>query len=397
MLPTHVASHPLAYTQSLKCRLMDNSSGQKVIATCRGSDRDNPREIDGDRANFRFVKELFIDAVEFVEHAGAVRSGDQTRPASSATGPPTRAQWDSTNKWIYTCTRLLLSEELREYHQPTQDSRVKKHDGASLWEALEEDFGDSALTAKDSSTMLARIVGVKTLKDGGIPPSAAVRVVVNANSRLPGANKQSADNMRTIVYRMLPPCLSTKVDVWEERDPPTALHTLVVEIRQAESKFAWDRDKVVDIDTVSPLEAPGEKPFAFLSQHQSASVRGSSTWTCSVCKEDCPRDRCKMRICRHCKKRTHWSDECYFMYGSNGKTPTKKAGQLMIASGGSMQDKIDAAVTKAMSARAPDLDIDAMACAAVGKHLMIAQPEAPPPDDLQEDWRAQMDAAFMLD
>ena len=89
--------------------------------------------------------------------------------------------------------------------------------------------------------------------------------MVNANSRLPGANKQSADNMRTIVYRMLPPCLSTKVDVWEERDPPTALHTLVVEIRQAESKFAWDRATAVTIDVVSPLEEDGgTKTFALI-------------------------------------------------------------------------------------------------------------------------------------
>ena len=107
-----------------------------------------------------------------------------------------------------------------------------------------------------------------------------------------------------------------------------------------------------------------------------------------------------MRICRHCKKRNHWSDECFHIYGSKGAIPVKKA-QAMMASSESMQDKIDAAVAKAIMARAPDVDIDSMACAAVSR-MMIMQPAAcpdpvpllMPPPTAQDEWRAQMDAAF---
>ena len=61
-----------------------------------------------------------------------------------------------------------------------------------------------------------------------------------------------------------------------------------------------------------------------------------------------------------------------------------------------MQDAVDAAVARAMAARADNPDIDGMAAAAVDKMLMLTSAADPvPPPTHQDEWRAQMDAAFM--
>ena len=106
-----------------------DATATKVIITCRGMS-DEPREIDGDRTMYRVVRGLFRDAIGFVEHAEGIRAGDTARPTDTAVGPPTRADWDKLNKFIYGCTRLLLSEDLREHHHPGQDTRVTEHNGA---------------------------------------------------------------------------------------------------------------------------------------------------------------------------------------------------------------------------------------------------------------------------
>ena len=277
-----------------------DATATKVITTCRGMS-DEPREIDGDRTMYRVVRGLFRDAIGFVEHAEGIRAGDIARPTDTAVGPPTRADWDTLSKFIYGCTRLLLSEDLREYHHPGQDTRVTEHNGATLWAALEADYGDTSLKSKDSSAMMARIVGVEDLQDGAMLPSAAIRLIVNANRRLPDNNRQTSDNMRTIIFRMLPPCLSSKVDLWEDKDPPPPLHDLLNDIRQAESKYPWTTADA-KMDDISPPRGLHSTSKVFLSPAQHIREQ-TKAHACNLCGDDCPRNKCKMKFCRHYRKR----------------------------------------------------------------------------------------------
>ena len=243
-----------------------DSAWSRIISVAQQNDPSHL--INSDRANYRSIKSRYIDALNMHSYAERIRNGTLTAPGATDTAP-TAAEWADVNRRIYSSTRQLLTDALRDLHHPDQDPAVTDGDGCSLWAALEARYGEAQTPANDHSLTAGQITQCPYLNDRSYRPSTVLLVLINANARLPAAFRLDAAQMRAVFLRILPPCLETQ-RLFIERDTTLVTPMLVRDqVERDERQFMW-LDVTFGLDDVSPPLRRGGIPAAVAQQQPAA-------------------------------------------------------------------------------------------------------------------------------
>jgi hypothetical protein len=258
-----------------------DSSWARIIAAAQAGDTNTL--IDGDRSNFRLVKQRFKNACSMHLYAERVRAGSLTRPGDTDTDP-TRAEYDDVNRKVYSCTVMLLTEVLANLHDPANDADVTDGDGCSLWTRLEAVYGDATVTEQETDVISNRISMTPKIEDKGHRPSKILAVLMSANQR--NGNGHNLATMRQLFYRILPPCLETDVKLMRQRQPALNPIQIIQQVKSDEASYKW-HDVLFTFEDICPAisDVPAMDTYRNMGMVASEAIGFCKNCNCSACRE----------------------------------------------------------------------------------------------------------------